>query len=155
MTTKFNKIFVVSGNVCIMYGIVTCKKENNTILKVRYGTSFGEYMGYCKKDIIITRDHIEFIKSGWVDTLKTKSFKDSIEGNKWSELTQKINIPKFNSLKTIIGCPDCANCGAEWIEIETMESKHKVTFASGNEPDEVKSYIETLRGYLNIFQNCN
>jgi hypothetical protein len=155
MTTKFNKIYVVSGNVCLMYGIATCRNEKKSILKIRYGTSLGEYSRFCKKDILITRNYIEFTKSGWTDSLKTKSFKDTMEVTKWSELTQKININKFNDLKAIIGCPDNANGGAEWIEIETSSSKHRITFESRNEPNEVKDFINILRGYLNIFQNCN
>ena len=48
----------------------------------------------------------------------------------------------------IIGCPDCADGGAEWIEITSGETSHKVTFEYNKSPDVFKSYIEILRSKL-------
>ena len=48
-----------------------------------------------------------------------------------------------------IGCPDCADGGAEWIEIKLANGeKHKVTFEYMNAPSAFKNYISGLRGLL-------
>ena len=54
----------------------------------------------------------------------------------------------FRNLEEVIGCPDCADGGAEWIEITTKDLNHKVTFEYNNEPEEMQDYIEILREFI-------
>ncbi len=134
-----------------------CEKNNNLsseIEYVKYGTSFGECIGYCANDITINSQEIDFHKNGW-DTqglLPEISDTENINSTYWTELIEKINIDAFLSLDSIIGCPDCADGGAEWIEIKSKEKTYKVIFEYRNEPDETKDYIGYLRTYLNAFQ---
>jgi hypothetical protein len=125
------------------------------ISKIQYGASFGECIGYCKQDITITSSKIEYSKSGWSDTLKTISCNESTDSSTWAELMKEIDPSAFNGLQETIGCPDCADGGAEWIEIESGASKHKVTFEYMNEPVAVKLYIDKLRSLRNKFKDCN
>lgn len=61
-----------------------------------------------------------------------------------------LNTNGFLALPTTIGCPDCADGGAEWLEIELKNGiKHKVTFEYNNEPSLLKDYILKLREMLN------
>ncbi|MCX6227268.1 MAG: hypothetical protein NTV01_21405 [Bacteroidia bacterium] len=143
----FISILIVSG----------CKKDTCSCgyVKIEYGTSFGECMGYCKRDISITSDKIVFTKSGWDNSVKTKHCDQDIADDDFSDLTGKIDLQDFKDLDEVIGCPDCADGGAEWIRIVTPDSDKKVTFEYGNEPDEVKAFIEILRNYLKGFENCD
>ena len=111
-------------------------------------------MGYCKRDISITPGKIIFTKSGWGDSVKTRHCDQDISGNDFTALTGKIDLQDFKDLDEVIGCPDCADGGAEWIRIVTAGSDKKVTFEFGNEPDEVKPFIEVLRDYFKGFENC-
>jgi hypothetical protein len=66
-----------------------------------------------------------------------------------------LNINDFFDLPTTIGCPDCADGGAEWIEIELVDGgKHKVTFEYRHEPEKVKDYIIKLREQMNKSIHC-
>jgi hypothetical protein len=56
-------------------------------------------------------------------------------------------------LDSIFGCPDCADGGAEWIEINTIDKKHKITFEFGKEPEELKSLLGYLKTCLKSIED--
>ena len=115
------------------------------VTKVRYGTSFGMCAGYCKHEITVTRNVVKFEKSGWTGTVVPVTCQKQSDN---CALLRKINMGTFFKLDEIIGCPDCADGGAEWIEIETPSKKYKVTFPYHDEPAAVGGYIEDLRELL-------
>lgn len=135
-----------------------CLRECNCpagFVKIEYGTSFGECMGYCVRSISITSDKIVFTKSGWGGDFPAKSCTNEITGAQFNGLTSKIRLDEFNDLDEVIGCPDCADGGAEWIRVVTALTNHKVTFEYWIEPEEVKDFIGLLRDYLSDFENCD
>jgi hypothetical protein len=146
-TGLFISILIIAG----------CARDNHScgILKIEYGTSFGECWGFCNRYISIAPDEIVFTKTGWADSVITRHCSEEISKDDYRTLTAKIQLSEFNQMDEIIGCPDCADGGAEWIRIVRADNDKKVTFEFGNEPDEVKSFIQTLRDYLKGFENCN
>jgi hypothetical protein len=120
---------------------------------IRYGTSFGECIGYCKRSIEVSTSKIHFEKIGWDQNgkLPDVTFSEEISEASWNDLVESIDFEVFLQLDSIIGCPDCADGGAEWIEIEKNDTSYKVTFEFGNEPESVKSYIVFLRTSLDSF----
>lgn len=143
----------------IVFLLTGCeKKENNNfsydIDYIKYGTSFGECLGYCRNDISVKNSEIVFHKSGWDlgGILPEISDTATINSKYWKELIDNMNFDSFLKLDSIIGCPDCADGGAEWIEIKSKEKTYKVIFEYRNEPDETKDYIGYLRTYMNTFQ---
>jgi hypothetical protein len=150
------KYRLLSGLMTILLALTGCQKEGcSGILRIEYGTSFGECIGYCKRDISVTRNRVDFTKSGWVDSLGTKQCHDDLGRNEFSGLTGEIDLPGFNGLDPVIGCPDCADGGAEWIRVVSPDTDKKVTFEYGKEPDEVKSYIGLLRDFMKRFDDCD
>jgi hypothetical protein len=117
---------------------------------VMYGTSFGECLGYCRKSIKIEPESITFTKSGWnIDSiLPEQSETDNFTTENWEKLTNSIDFEAFLALDPIIGCPDCADGGAEWIEIKRNDATHKVIFEYNHAPDAVKSYIGILKSSM-------
>jgi hypothetical protein len=129
--------------------LISCSEkdnENNSqFAEINYGTSFGECIGYCKNELRLTSDSVIFISSGWADTVETQISREVPDYNCWDTITSKIEINSFFELPTTIGCPDCNDGGAEWIEIILSNGeKHKVTFEYQNEPDAVKDCINDL-----------
>jgi len=115
---------------------------------IRYGTTFGFCAGYCKRTISLTQTSTHFEKSSWTDKDTYPDIQCNEEFSKWSNLRSKINLKNFNNMDEVIGCPDCADGGAEWIEITSGETSHKVTFEYGKAPGAFSSYIELLRNEL-------
>ena len=129
--------------------------DQSTIKNINYGTSFGMCVGYCKHDINLTKDSINSNCSGWNNSVTPKSETVVQSAAIWDDLKVKFNSTAFFNKKEVIGCPDCADGGAEWVEIEMSDNnKHKVTFEYQNEPEELKEFVSTLRKISNEHQ-CN
>ena len=74
----------------------------------------------------------------------------------FSELTSRINIGVFNELEATIGCPDCSDGGAEWVQIITSDgTRKKVTYDFGKEPPALQLYIKELRQYFDQIGECD
>ncbi len=137
---------------------VSCEKKeenNNEIIKIKYGTSFGECIGYCKKDILLEPGNITYTRSGWQDTIETNTCSETLAGESWNILKTGIDTLQFFELSEIFGCPDCADGGAEYIEITTGSGrKHKVTYEYMNEPGALEDIVPELRKLYEKSNHC-
>ena len=126
----------------------------NDVDYVKYGTSFGMCLGYCIHEIQVTSDNIDFKKNGHeMDGLLPEvNLSSEIDQNYWLVLSENIDFEAFMQLDSVIGCPDCADGGAEWIEIKHNGKVHKVVFEYMNEPETVMPYIDYLRTYTEAFK---
>ena len=135
----------------------SCSNEMifSNISEVSYGTSFGMCIGYCKHDMMMKNDKTTFNCSGWVEQYPLQSNTINTNTVMFDSLKVNIKIKDFFELPEIIGCPDCADGGAEWIEIIMANGeKHKVVFEYYNEPEILKNTLNGLRKSL-IENNCN
>ena len=147
--------------ICCLFSIISCENIENSeldfnseIISISYGTSFGNCYGYCKQSIHIEQTEVDYLASSWEDDHNFPDIEitSSISDEEWKSIINDIDFMIFRNLDEVIGCPDCADGGAEWIEIETAKQKHKVTFEFNNPPEEVQSYITQLEDILNSFQ---
>lgn len=133
----------------------TTNEDNLQIKQIKYGTSFGECLGYCKHDMILSSGLTTYNCSGWSDTVKIITHDQVLTVSAWNSITTNLDSRSFLKLPETIGCPDCADGGAEWIEIELMNgNKHKVTFEYMNEPTLLKNSLIKLREMLGK-NKCN
>ena len=139
------RIFVI----LLLLMSISCQKKDedeSSIIQINYGTSFGMCIGYCKKEVYIKSGNVTYKHSGWMDSIITKTCSDSLPQENWSSLLSGLDTKKFFDLPGTIGCPDCADGGAEYVEIETFSGdKHKVTFEYLKEPELLKNTITDLR----------
>nr|WP_068890425.1 hypothetical protein [Pedobacter panaciterrae] len=66
-------------------------------------------------------------------------------GSDFDKISSQIDEESFKNLKSTYGCPDCADGGAEWIEIKIGSNTKRVTFEYGNPPEELKPLNDHLR----------
>ena len=52
----------------------------------------------------------------------------------------------------IVGCPDCADGGGEWIEVNVAGESHRVTFGNGVKIDAIQPLIERIRSLRGGFK---
>jgi len=157
MKTKFLLFLVVS----IIFFSVSCKKDEKTNIKsgvtnISYGISFGECMGYCRNQMEIEQTKVTLISLSW-DTVNYPKIQCQkyISTEKWNELESLVNSISFNSLDSVYGCPDCADGGAEWVEITTSDWKHKVTVEyMSDQPAVLKNLLDSLRELKAILKEC-
>ena len=156
-----NAVILKTSCVLILFALITsCNKDVKSNWQtnyeyIKYGTSFNNCIGYCYNSVTISDSIIEYEKKGWningnlPDFYSTKT----IDHDYLINLQRSINFDCFMQLDSIIGCPDCADGGAEWIEINTIDKKHKITFEFGKEPEKVKSLLGYLRTSLKSIED--
>lgn len=154
-----NLIFIL----LFVFGFATCEKETNLdysvsdLQYISYGTSFGECIGYCRNSVIVSETKIDFTKTGWSreELLPDIMISEITDKVYWQTLIDELDTKAFLQLDSIIGCPDCVDGGAEWIELRYPDKSHKVTFGYRDAPEIVKPFVSYLRAYMNAFQIDN
>lgn len=154
--TKGNCLTRLLYCLFLMVLVISCaKEEDKKSFKLNYGTSFNMCIGYCKKSMSLEAGYITYNRSEWVNTIETITCKEVLDNNDWIFFNEQLDISVFLKLQETIGCPDCADGGAEWIEIEQANgNKHKVTFEFMNEPSEMKGYIDKFRELAGRSEHC-
>jgi hypothetical protein len=108
-------------------------------IEITSGTSFGMCAGYCVTELRIDRTSVTLTEDSQRQDIPTRS--------EWNRLQSLVDTAAFRRLEGVHGCPDCADGGAEWIQIETAEPV-RVTFEYGTELDgidELQAEIRELR----------
>lgn len=72
----------------------------------------------------------------------------------WNTLKAAANVTLFSQQPETLGCPDCADGGAEYIELETRGQKHRVTFEFGKTIPGLEPLVDALRNQRNQFTEC-
>lgn len=128
---------------------LTDTQANMSDYIVNYGTSFGMCVGPCRKEMNFLNNEVSFTvfyTEGRGATGGTpKTYKETLDATLQTSILKSIDYESFKKLNEIIGCPDCADGGAEWVEIVKVDSKHKVTFEFGKAPKEIESLVTILR----------
>ena len=128
-------------------------KGKDKILRISHGTSFGMCQGYCFNEKTYTSEYTINYSKAWgriePGSLPDKLDSVTVDQAIWKELCSKIDTAIFNNLPETIGCPDCADGGAEWIEIQTNTRTHRVTFEFGQTLPEIAILVERLREETN------
>ena len=145
--------------ILILSGLIlnSCSKDlsENRITQIKYGTSFGMCMGYCKHNILLKSDTITYVCSGWSDTLQSIIRTELENPTTWDSVSGNLTIKDFFELPHTIGCPDCTDDGAEWLEIDLADGgTHKVIYEYGKEPALLKNSVAILRKLMSK-NNCN
>lgn len=129
------------------------KMETTGITKIEFGTSFGNCLGYCIQMSTYTDGQV----TKKLSPSRSQGIAPKECSKKWSGfhlITSKIDMIAFNDLEETIGCPDCADGGAEWIQIFTSDGSKKVTYEYGKEPAVVEPFISELRKQFNSLGEC-
>lgn len=114
--------------------------------EIKSGTFFGLCYGYCQTQIDIINKNVIFTVSGWDTTnYPIKTLDGILSNQEWDSLLELIDMDTLLSLDNIIGCPDCADGGGEWIEITKADTIKRVTFEYGMTVEPIQNLIEKVR----------
>jgi hypothetical protein len=119
--------------------LYSCSSTKNisSVTYIKHGSSFGMCRGYCFKESTYTpQEKIMFSKAyGRTDPAEFPDKSDTLI----------LVVDSFFLLDKTIGCPDCADRGAEWVEIMSNNKVHKVVFDFGKEPSGMNDLLKLLR----------
>ncbi|GAB4004627.1 hypothetical protein GCM10028808_02630 [Spirosoma migulaei] len=124
-------------------------------LTIRTGTAFGMCAGeYCIREYVFNGTHVTLTHKGARSQAAAQSCQSTISAADWIALKASVNLASFNQQPAVLGCPDCADGGAEFIELQVGEQKHRVTFPVGETIPGFESLVTGLRNQRNAFSEC-
>ena len=63
----------------------------------------------------------------------------------FQELLGAVDMQALQALPNVLGCPDCADGGAEWIEVEIGNTLKRVTFEYGAAIPSIQPLLDLVR----------
>ena len=141
-------------NILDVVSIVDLILNPQTSIQINSGTSYGECWGYCVFELQIDNSNAFFTASGWgwyefPDLL----LEDNLSQEMWQQIIELIDFEYFQSLDDVYGCPDCADGGAEFIEIIYDGVAKQVTFDAYTEIDGIQELTILLRDLRDEYWN--
>ncbi len=126
--------------------IGSCESKESTDLLIRHGTSFGECMGYCRREIVVEKASFQLRVTGW-DSIAypTRQLNGPLTPAVWDSLETLADLEALRQFQDVIGCPDCADGGAEWLTIQEGTASKQVTFEHGETLEGFEELIDLLR----------
>ncbi len=124
-------------------------------LIIKSGDSFGMCVGYCIHEISINQTETKFTMKSRRDSLNypEQTFNTQISAKQWNDLYNSIDLNEFKKLQDVYGCPDCADGGAEWIEIIDKDFTKKVYLEYGDSLAPVQNLLDQLRTLRKKFKD--
>lgn len=140
---------------CTQTGVTT-KEPTSQGLIIRTGTSFGMCVGYCLTDYELNGTTITLTQSAPRTQAQnpTKMCQSALSTDTWNALAS-VNFDAFGKQPDTLGCPDCADGGAEYIELQRGDQKHRVTFEFNKTIPGFEPLVDALRQQRESFKVCN
>ena len=141
-------------NILDVVSIVDIILSPQVSIQINSGTSYGECWGYCVFELEIENSNALFTASGW-DWYEFPELllEDDLSQEMWQQIIELIDFEYFQSLDDVYGCPDCADGGAEFIEIICDDVPKRVTFEAYTEIDGIQDLTILLRDLRNEYWN--
>lgn len=133
------------GAACQIIPVESDTASSNPII-IYSGESFGFCVGYCKAELTLTETKMVFTRSGWNEQeTPAQRFELKMDPSTWKNILSLYEATTFSGLEEVYGCPDCADGGAEWIEIELDSVKQIVTYEYGKDVEAISAFSRALR----------
>ncbi len=143
-------------NILDIVNIVDLILNPQTSIQINSGTSYGECWGYCVFELELDNSNALFTASSWgswYDEFLDLLLEDNLSQEAWQQLVTLIDFEYFQSLDDVYGCPDCADGGAEFIEIIYDGVAKQVTFDAYTEIDGIQELTILLRDLRDEYWN--
>jgi hypothetical protein len=119
------------------------------IVQVASTTSFGMCAGYCRTRLEISAEGAVLVREasgrGAGADLPEQRFTAPLSAADWREIARLAAAADIDGLPDTIGCPDCADGGAESLTIITEDGGKTITFDHGATIKEAAPLLERVR----------
>ncbi len=144
----------IASPVASAIASVTPSQPETVLKQIGYGLSYGHCGSYCNHSLTISAEQMRLVHKANRDPEKNPDqvSTQATPAATWQKLTGLASFETLQSLPERIGCPDCADGGAEWIELEQAKISKRVTF----EPQEgLPQQAELLAELRKLYQELN
>jgi len=148
---KFYNIFGVIGVAAglALSGCVSAPSSLGQVRQIVSTTSFGMCAGYCNTRLEISEGQAVLVRSGHgrgVADLPEQRFQATLTPGEWREIATLAGKANLDALPETIGCPDCADGGAESIRVARAASPGRtVTFDYNASIEQAQPLLERVR----------
>lgn len=119
------------------------------ISKITATTSFGMCVGYCTTQLEISKDGAVLTRQGrggrGLQDLPDQTIRAPLSPAEWGEFAQLAAEARFDGLTEVLGCPDCADGGAESLSVESKDGTRSVKFEFGAKVEGVQPLLDRVR----------
>lgn len=127
-------------------------RQSELATSVRAGTSFGMCLGYCRTELSLEGDTAVLLHRGWnEETHPPLEQRLLLVPADRERLLAAADVEALGAVPAVIGCPDCADGGAEWVEVEHGGRRVRVTLEHGAEVREIASLLREIRSIRSRF----
>ena len=125
----------------------TAMPADQSKLQIRTGVYRGECFGYCREEMTVTRSRLVHKKVAYPpDVTQPDIVKEqAIKVAEWNALVKNLDLDAFWRLPRMIGEPDAADQGGEWVEITRGDKTKRVDFEAEARIPEIEMFLERLR----------
>lgn len=152
---RVKQIWLTAAVVSLSLLLAGCQEEGQaaadeqTLVRVVSTTSFGMCVGYCSTRLEITESEAVLTRQGrggrGAVELPDDVIRASFDVGEWTEIKRLAAEAKFEGLGPVIGCPDCADGGAESLTVETSDGIASVSFEYGAKVEGLSGLLEKVR----------
>lgn len=155
---KFIWVVIHFAYLLLLFSAFTCEKKENVLLTniiIKSGTSFGQCVGHCITESEMSSQQLSLVRKAWRSKIADKTCSRLLTSGEWQSLIDLLNFDTFKQLPETTGCPDCADGGAEWIEVTYGEQVKRVNFEFGKNIPEIAEFTERVRKIRDSLNNCD
>ncbi len=142
----------LAAAVTMTIGLAACSdattSASGSVRQVVSTTSFGMCVGYCKTRLEISPGKAVLVREPGgrgEPTLPVERKEETLSPQEWDEIARLAGAAKIEGLPDVIGCPDCADGGAESLTIVGPGRNKTITFDHGATIDAAAPLIERVR----------
>lgn len=133
----------------LIFVVATASIQSESIIGLTIGSSFRSCVGYCWKSVHINSTSVHTCERNLANSTSSPDLHHdfrNIDGE-FENLVESVgNIQMWKTIDSPIGCPDCQNQGAQWIEVFTdNQPKYGVTFDSNSTIVGYETLVDQLR----------
>lgn len=135
-------------------GTLTCQSSPagpDSVTAIRTTTSFGFCIGYCEATLEITSEELVYVEESRRDERPTVRRTAPLAASEWEALIDALDRAAIEALPDIVGCPDCADGGAESLEVIGAGWQKRVTFEFGAAMPDLQPLLGRVRALRGRF----
>ena len=141
-----------AGVLAATVGLAACASDVATSTNVRQivsTTSFGMCAGYCTTRLEISEGQAVLIREGrggrGAAALPEQRVAAALPASEWQEIASLAANTSLEGLPPVIGCPDCADGGAESLTIAGAGGSRSVSFDYGATVEQAQPLLDRVR----------
>ena len=149
---KIHAWFGLAAVMAAALGVAACSNGTTVaggVTQVVSTTSFGMCAGYCKTRLEISEGQAVLVREAWGrgagQNLPEQRTTAALGAGEWQEIARLAAAAQIDGLPDVIGCPDCADGGAESLSIVGPKRNKTITFDHGAKVEEAQPLLDRVR----------